>query len=315
EWERPAGRRGSAAAPMKPSGRGDRPPVRRRAGPPDIDRTPKLFIGGKQVRPDGGYSITVSDPAGRPLAEVARGNRKDIRNAVEAARKAQGWARATAHTRAQVLYYIAENLGARAREFAARLVTMTGARSRVADQEVQATIRRLFSYAAWADKWDGQVHHTPYRNVTLAMPEPLGVTAIVCPDQAPLLSLISLAAPAVAMGNTAVVVPSQRWPLSATDFYQVLETSDLPDGVINIVTGERPELSAVLAAHDDVDAMWCFGAADGGAEVERLSAGNLKRTWVDRGVARDWHDPVQGEGWEFLREATQVKNIWIPYGE
>jgi aldehyde dehydrogenase (NAD+) len=282
---------------------------------PPIDRTPKLFIGGKQTRPDGGYSLTIRDGAGEAIAEVAKGNRKDVRNAVEAARQAEGWAQATGHARAQVLYYIAENLAARAAEFTDRLCRMTGTSAKRGALEVEASIRRLFSYAAWADKWDGRVHHTPFRNVTLAMPEPIGVIGIACPDEPPLLGFVSLVAPPVAMGNTVVALPSERWPLAATDLYQVFETSDVPPGVINIVTGERNELAPVLAAHDDVDAMWYFAHAEGGGEVERLSAGNLKRTWVNHGLARDWYDARQGEGEAFLREATQVKNIWVPYGE
>jgi aldehyde dehydrogenase (NAD+) len=289
--------------------------TRASAATPTIDRTAKLYIGGKQVRPDQGYSLIIHDAAGRLGGEVGQGNRKDIRNAVEAARQAESWARATAHNRAQVLYYIGENLAVRAEEFSARLARLTGARERPAADEVERSIRRLFTYAAWADKWDGQVHHTPYRNVTMAMPEPIGVVGIACPEEPALLGFVSLLAPAIAMGNTVVLVPSERWPLLATDFYQVLETSDVPDGVINIVTGKCHELAEVLASHDDVDAMWYFGSAEGSAVVERLSAGNLKRTWVSYGRQRDWSDLGQGEGREFLRQATQIKNIWIPYGE
>ncbi len=290
-------------------------PTIRLSDHPPIDRTAKLYIGGKQVRPDQGYSIIIHDAAGGLGGEVGRGNRKDVRNAVEAARKTESWGRATAHNRAQILYYIAENLAVRADEFTRRLVRLAGAREKAAAEEVERAIRRLFSYAAWADKWDGYVHHTPYRNVTLAMPEPIGVMGIACPDEPSLLGFVSLMAPAVAMGNPVVVVPSERWPLLATDFYQILETSDVPDGVINIVTGVRDELTDVLANHDDVDAMWYFGSLEGSAMVERLSAGNVKRTWVSYGRERDWADAEQGEGQEFLREATQVKNIWIPYGE
>jgi aldehyde dehydrogenase (NAD+) len=166
-----------------------------------------------------------------------------------------------------------------------------------------------------ADKYDGFVHHTPYRNVTLAMPEPIGVLGVVCPDAPPLLGLLSAVLPPIAMGNTVVAVPSSTAPLLATDLYQVLDTSDVPPGVVNIVTGLRDELAPVLAAHDDVDGIWYFGSADGSAEVERLSAGNMKRTWVDYGRGRDWTDAAQGEGEEFLEQATQVKNIWVPYGE
>ena len=180
--------------------------------------------------------------------------------------------------------------------------------------EVDACVRRLFTYAAWADKYDGLVHQVPLRGVALAMNEPMGVMGLVCPDDAPLLGLVSLIGPALCTGNTVVVVPSERAPLAATDFYQVLETSDLPAGVINIVTGAKDSLAKTLAEHDDVDAVWYFGAREGARAVELASAGNMKRTWAEWGP-RTWMEIGEGEGREFLREATQVKNIWIPYGE
>ncbi|MFV2007335.1 MAG: aldehyde dehydrogenase family protein, partial [Longimicrobiales bacterium] len=285
-------------------------------GMPAIDRTPKLYIGGKQARPDGNYSLLVRGRDGAIVGEVPRGNRKDVRNAVEAAHKgSKTWTPRTAHNRAQILYYIAENLSLRADEFVSRLFRVTGMKTKDARAEVEASIRRLFSYAAWADKYDGRVHHTPFRNVTLAMPEPIGVVAAICPEEAPLLGFLSLVAPLVAMGNAVVAVPSERWPLLATDLYQVFETSDVPAGVVNIVTGLHSELAPVLAAHDDVGGIWHWGSAEAGAEVERLSTGNMKRTWVSDGRHRDWWTATQGEGEEFLREATQVKNIWVPYGE
>jgi aldehyde dehydrogenase (NAD+) len=281
---------------------------------PPIDRTPKLYIGGKQVRPDSGYSMPVLDVSGAPIGEVGQGNRKDIRNAVEAAHKAAGWARATAHNRAQVLYYVAENLAARAEEFGRRLAAFSGDAA-LAEREIALTIDRIYTYAAWADKYDGAVHHTPYRNVTLAMPEPLGVLGVVCPESWPLLGFVSTVLPAIAMGNTVVAVPSDTAPLVATDLYQVLDTSDVPAGVVNIVTGVPDELAGILAAHDDVDGIWYFGSSEVSAEVERLSTGNMKQTWVDLGRPRDWSDPRRAAGEEFLEQATQVKNIWIPYGE
>ncbi len=282
---------------------------------PDIDRTAKLYIGGKQARPDGGYSLPVSGADGRLLGQVGEGNRKDIRNAVEAARKSTTWSTATTHNRAQVIYYIAENLAARSREFADRLRAMTGGSAKAAADEVGASVRRLFTYGAWADKFDGAVHSPPLRGVALAMNEPLGVVGVACPDEHPLLAFVSLLAPAVAMGNRIIVIPSQRHPLAATDFYQVLETSDVPGGVINIVTGERDQLAAVLAEHDEVDAIWYAGSAEGSKLVELASAGDLKQTWVNNGRAIDWRDGSVAEGRAFLRRATQVKNIWIPYGE
>jgi aldehyde dehydrogenase (NAD+) len=282
---------------------------------PAIDRTAKVYVGGKQARPDGGNSYLVLDRKNKIVGEAALGNRKDIRNAVEAARKAEGWSKQTGHLRAQILFFLAENLEIRRAEFEERLRRLTGASNRDAAVEVGKTIERLFTYAAWADKYDGAVHATPFRNVTLAMNEPWGTMAIVCPEAQPLLAFVSLVAPAIALGNRVVAVPSSRWPLLATDLYQVFDTSDVPDGVINIVTGDRDELAKTLAQHDDVAAMWYFGSAEGSAMVERESIGNLKPTWVNNGKMRDWYDPQQGEGREFLRRACQVKNIWVPYGE
>ena len=280
-------------------------------GLPPVDRTPKLYIGGKQVRPDSGYALPIVGADGRRLGEVGRGNRKDIRNAVEAAHAAQPkWAGATAHTRAQVLYFLGENLAARQAEFAARLTALTGVDGAA---EAEAAVRRCFTWAAWADKYDGAVHHTPLRNVTLAMPEPIGVIGVRCPDEAPLLGLLSTILPAIAMGNAVVAIPSLQGALLATDLYQVLDTSDVPGGVVNLVTGTHAELLAPLAGHDDVDACWCFGTQPEAAEVERLSTGNLKRTWTEWFV-REWASAIDGEGTEFLRQATQVKNIWVPYG-
>ena len=276
-----------------------------------LDRTAKLYIGGKQARPDSGYSYAVLDPKGGEIGLVGLGNRKDVRNAVEAAAKASSWGAATAHNRAQVLYYVAENLSARAGEFAGRLRAMTGASARAAEAEVEASVRRAFFYAGFADKFDGAVRATRSRFVTLAMNEPWGVMGIVCPDDAPLLAFVSLVMPAISMGNRVVVVPSAAHPLSATDLYSVLDTSDVPCGIVNIVTGESNALAAILAEHDGVDALWYVGDATGAAKVEALSSGNLKATWVDSSVL---HWPA-AEGRVFLRRATQVKNIWTPYGE
>ena len=276
---------------------------------PDMDRTAKLFIAGKQARPDGGYSRAVWSPKGRLLGHIGLGNRKDIRNAVEAAQAAKGWSKTTAHTRAQILYYIAENLSARASEFAARLKDMTG---KPGLAEVETAINRLFTYAAWADKYEGAAKPVPIRGLALALPEPIGVIGALCPDEAPLLGLISAMAPAIAMGNTCVLIPSDPFPLSATDFYQILETSDVPAGVVNIVTGAHAELAKPLAGHMDVDAIWAFDSSPA-TLIERESSGNLKRTWVSNGLARDW--AANGEGREFLARATDVKTVWVPYGE
>lgn len=279
-----------------------------------LDRTAKLFIGGKQVRPDSGYSHAVHAPGGEWVGEVGAGSRKDVRDAVAAARGAHKWTQMSAHGRAQVLYYLAENLSARAEEFARQLTRRAGHDARAAEREVEAAIDRLFSYAAWADKFDGAVHTPPLRGVALAMHEALGVVGVACPDEAPLLAFVSLIAPALAMGNRVVALASEASPLAATDFYQVVETSDVPAGALNILTGERAALLPALAKHDDVDALWCFGTAGDSALAERESVGNLKRTFVDHGREVDWFDRTSA-GLPFLRQAVQVKNIWIPYGD
>jgi aldehyde dehydrogenase (NAD+) len=280
-----------------------------------IDRTAKMFIGGKQVRPDSGYSYRVQSASGKGVGLAALGNRKDVRNAVEAALKAAAWSTGSAHNRAQVLYYIAENLSLRVADFGAQLKQF-GATAQKAKREVDVAIERIFFYAAHADKHDGRIHSTnSKRQVTLAFNEPQGVMGLICPTEMPLLGLISLVMPALAMGNRVVVVPSQTAPLSATDFYQVLETSDVPDGVVNIVTGGRDELAKTLAEHDEVASLWYHGDRAGCAMVENAASGNLKSTWVNDGRMLNWLDTAQGQGEEFLRRAMQVKNIWIPYGE
>jgi aldehyde dehydrogenase (NAD+) len=281
---------------------------------PSIDRTPKIYIGGKQVRPDGGNSLVINDNYGNYIGEVPKGNRKDIRNAVEAAHAGTSWAGMTGHARAQVLYYIAENLAIREKEFADRIVQTTNVSQAEAAKEVAKSIERIYYYAAWADKYDGHVHHTTQRNVTLAMPERVGVIGVVCPEEMSLLGFVSAVIPVLTMGNSVVVIPSEKHPLMATDFYQILETSDVPPGAVNIITGLKGELTDVLAKHDNVDGLWYFGSLDGSRHVELESVGNLKRTWVNYGKYRDWYDDKQGQGPAFLRHATEIKNIWIPYG-
>jgi aldehyde dehydrogenase (NAD+) len=282
---------------------------------PQIDRTAKLYIGGRQLRPDGGYSNAAYDATGRVIAEVPAGNRKDIRNAVEAARAATGWSAATAYNRAQVLYFIAENLDQRADEFVRRIAQLSGKDASAARVEFDLCIRRIFTYAAMTDKYDSRVHATPFRNITLAMREPLGVIGIVAPEEAGLLGFVSTVMPAIAMGNRVVVVPSQHYALLATDLYQVFDTSDLPGGVVNIVTGDQEVLGEVLARHLDIEGMWYWGSRRGSRLVEEEAAASMKRTWVNYGLYHDWTDDEQGQGEAFLRHATEIKNIWIPYGE
>ncbi|MCY3780091.1 MAG: aldehyde dehydrogenase family protein [Chloroflexi bacterium] len=279
-----------------------------------IDRTAKLYIGGAQTRPDGNYTMPVLSPSGLLVGQAGDGNRKDIRNAVEAAHRAKNWAYYAPHNRAQILYYIAENLAARQAEFAERIAAMTEAPLDAAQREVAVSIQRLFHWAAFADKSGGAVQETTLRGLVAAIHEPVGVIGIACPDEPPLLPFISLVAAAISRGNTVVCLPSPIYPLSATDLYQVFDTSDLPAGVVNIITGDRDHLVKTLVEHDDVDSLWYFGDAEGSRQVEARSAHNLKRTWVSYGASRDWHDAVQGAGPEFLHESIQIKNIWVPTG-
>jgi aldehyde dehydrogenase (NAD+) len=280
---------------------------------PAIDRTVKLYIGGKQARPDSGYSMEVRAADGRLLGEAPLGNRKDIRNAVEAARKASAWAKSTAHNRAQVLYYMAENLAQRRDEIARGLAAAVGEAQAAA--EVNLGIERIFSYAAWADKFDGAVHNPPFRNIAIAMHEPIGTVGVICPNETPLLGFLSMVMPLLSAGNTVIAVPSETYPLITGDLYQFFDTSDLPGGAVNIVTGYVSQLLKTIAEHDDVDAIWCFADEASAAAAKSFSVGNLKQVFTNEGRAIDWFDVKQGEGRWFLQHAVQVKNIWVPYGE
>ncbi len=287
----------------------------------NIDRTVKQYIGGKQARPDSGYSFPVYGRDGELLGEAPLGNRKDVRNAVEAARNASGWAKTSAHNRAQVLYFLAENMIQRRDEIAHRLSRAVGPHPRNDQSEIQAgvevdlSIERIFTYAAWADKYEGFVHHPPGRNITIAMPEAVGAIGILAPSEAPLLGLLSLVLSAIAVGNTVVAVPSDRYPLIIGDLYQLLDTSDVPAGVVNLVAGRPAELAKTLAEHDGIEAIWCFRSNEEADAVRAASIGNMKQVWTNDGHEYDWFNPAQAEGRWFLQHATQVKNIWVPYGE
>jgi aldehyde dehydrogenase (NAD+) len=280
-----------------------------------IDRTLKLYIGGKQVRPDGGHSIATFNADGSHAAYVGSGNRKDIRNAVSAASKASSWGSQSGHGRAQIIYFLAENLSVRESEWTQRLETLCGVTKKQAKTEFDESVSRLFSYAAWADKYDGAVHNAPYRGITMALPEPIGVLAQIAPEELPLLTSISLIAPAIAMGNRVVLVPSEQFASVALELVQIIETSDVPAGVINIVSGNKRELAEQIAGHAEIDGTWCWADKATIASIESISAIDLKRLWVHEDNDRDWLDSDQGESLEFLRNATEVKNIWTPYGD
>ncbi len=269
-----------------------------------LDRTAKLYIGGKQARPDGGYAQPIFDKRGRFLGHAPIANRKDLRNAVEAQVAAKSWAKTSGHLRAQILYYLGENLSARSDDFSKLINTLTGKSN--GKSEVEASIEILFSFAAWADKYDGAAKGVPLRGVALAMHEPVGRIAALCSDANPLLGLVTPMAAAMAMGNTITLAASQPFPLVATEFYQVMDTSDVPSGVVNILTGPHADLASHMGAHKDLDAVWALSGDNFATVIEGASVSNLKRTW--RGAEADDH-----AGW--LEAATEIKTIWIPYGE
>lgn len=280
-----------------------------------IDRTVKQYIGGKQVRPDSGYSFPVRGADGQLVGQAPLGSRKDIRNAVEAARAGGAkWSKMTAHGRAQVLYFVAENLEQRREEVERKLARFVGEAQ--AQIEVRMGVERCFTYAAWCDKFEGSVHNPPFRMVALAMHEAVGVIGVLASDEAPLLGLLSLILPALAMGNAVIAVPSERAATLMGELYQVFDTSDLPGGAVNLIAGRATELGKTLAEHDDVDAVWSFRDEAAATLVKTASVGNLKQVWCGAESREvDWFDPAQGEGRWYLRHATQVKNIWVPYGE
>ncbi|GAB1606851.1 uncharacterized protein LOC115222823 [Argonauta hians] len=285
-------------------------------GQPSVDRTYKLYYGGAQKRPDGQACRTISDPTGATVGLVPESNRKDVRNAVEAAQKAApGWAKKTSRLRSQILYYLAENLEARSAENAKLLHQMTGRDTADCDREVQLSIQRLFHWAAYCDKYGGVVQETTMYGLTVKLHQSVGVIGVACPDENPLLSFVSLFAPAFARGNVTVIVPSEKYPLAAMNMYQIFDTSDVPAGVINLLSGSRDHLTKYLTEHHEVQAMWYFGSLDGSAFVEYSSAENCKRTFVNYGQVRDWTDPQQGMGEEFLYHSVQCQNIWLPMGD
>jgi aldehyde dehydrogenase (NAD+) len=279
----------AASAPVAPIA-----PLPQSVAAEGLDRTHKLYIGGAQKRADGGQSWSVVQ-GGKLVGQAPLGNRKDIRNAVEAAHAAGGWTRMSGHGRAQVLYFLAENLSARADSL----------RAHAPVAEIETAIARAFYYAAWADKFDARVHDTVSGHVTLAMKQPHGVMGLVAGQSLPLAGALSLILPAIAMGNRVVLVPSQDNPIPALELAQVLGVSDLPGGVVNVVSGPVGELATTLAGHADVAALWCAEPSLRG-NLEAAAAGNLKPVWAVP-------DPV-GQGPAWLDAAVQIKTIWVPYG-
>jgi Aldehyde dehydrogenase family len=279
----------------------------------DVRKTYKLFIGGVFPRSESGRSYAVAAPGGTLLAHAARASRKDARDAVVAARKAgPGWAGATAYNRGQVLYRVAELLQGRAAQFAGEIVESEGLSGPQAARTVAEAIDRWVWYAGWPDKVaqvTGAANPVagPYFN--FSVPEPTGVVAVLAPPESSLLGLVSVLAPVIATGNTVVVVASEPTPLPAVTLAEVLATSDVPGGVVNILTGQLAELAPVLAAHMDVNAIDLTGApADGRAELERLSAGNVKRVFA---AEEDWAAPPSPAR---MLAFLEIKTVWHPVG-
>lgn len=281
-----------------------------------VRKTYKLSIGGAFPRSESGRTYVVRAADGDFLANAALASRKDLRNAVSAARKAQpGWAAATAYNRGQVIYRIAEVLEDRRAQFVEAVGASEGAGAQAAGTLVDATVDRLVWYAGWSDKV-AQVAGTsnpvagPYFNFSI--PEPTGVVGIAAPQSSSLLGLVSVVAPAIVTGNTAVVMASELRPLPAITFAEVLATSDLPGGVVNMLTGSLAEVGPVLAAHRDVDALdLCGVPSDLAADLEGLGAGNVKRVVGTPGPEIDWKvTPTPRRMLAFV----ETKTVWHPVG-
>ena len=281
-----------------------------------IDRTPKLYIGGKQKRPDGGYSYPVYAANGKDfICDVARSNRKDVRDCVEIA-STKAAKQLTNFNRAQILYYFAENFEKRENNFVDLLISLRGVSSNIAKKIFHLSCERIFYYASITDKFEGKVHNPPIRGLTMALKENIGVLATILSDHDPLLSLVTCMSSVFATGNSQIIVPGQKTSLLATEIYQVLDTSDIPGGYINILTAKENELNSTLSKHENIDGIWYFGnSAISKTEIIKNSTSNLKRYWCPNETYIDWTNNSKSFLDEFLYNSTQVKNIWIPYGE
>ena len=282
---------------------------------PMIDRTPKLYIGGKQKRPDGGYSFPLNAVNNSFICDIAQANRKDVRDSVEIA--AKSFAKQLSNfNRSQILFYLAENLQQREKTFVDLLVALCGSSPVNASKEFSQSCERLFYYAAMADKFEGNVHNPPMRGLTLAMKEPLGVMTSILSDDSPLLNLVTVMGSVFSTGNTNIIVPGQKTSLIATELYQVLDTSDVPGGYVNILTAKENELNKTLSQHENIEGIWYFGADSAQrSEIVKNTTSNIKRYWSPEEKHLDWANVSEEFLNEFLYQSTQVKNIWIPYGE
>jgi acyl-CoA reductase-like NAD-dependent aldehyde dehydrogenase len=285
-----------------------------------VRKTYKLYIGGRFPRTESGRSYLVSDPRGRPLANACRASRKDVRDAVRSARGAfPGWAGLTAYNRGQILYRIAEMLEGRRRQFVDEVASAEGSSRRTAADAVAGTIDRWVWYAGWADKIDqvlGSANPVagPYFN--FSVPEPTGVIGLVAPADSSLLGLVSRLAPIIVSGNSAVVLASEARPLPAVTLTEVLATSDLPGGVVNLLTGFTAELVKPLAAHMDVDGLDLAGLDLALLrDVELAAAENVKRVTAPlRLTPREWLDDAKGQDPYWMAHFLEIKTVWHPAG-
>ncbi|NNF40723.1 MAG: aldehyde dehydrogenase family protein [Woeseiaceae bacterium] len=280
-----------------------------------IAKTYKIYIDGKFPRTESGRYFSLLDKKNKVIANICRGSRKDFRNAVVAARKAQaGWAQASAYLRGQILYRVAEMLEGRREQFVAEL-TLQGATARSAAAEVDASIDRLIYFAGWADKYQqvfSAVNPVSSSHFNFSMLEPMGVVSILAPDDSSLLGLVSNIAPAIAGGNTVVALASESKPLCAISFAEVLHASDVPAGVVNLLTGHRSELAEQFASHMDVNAVvYCDGGRKTAVSLQELAAENVKR--VVARVRVDWSKETAQHPY-LIRDTQELKTTWHPIG-
>ena len=289
--------------------------TKRKINIPTIDQTPKLYIGGKQKRPDSEYSFPFYSHSNEFICDISRSNRKDVRNSVEEASKSFS-KQFSNFNRSQILFYLAENLSQRKDTFINLLINISGLNHIDAIKEFDLSCERIFYYASMADKFEGLIHNPPMRGLTMAVKEPIGVITSILDDNQPLLSLSTVMSSVFANGNTNIIVPSEQTALIATSMYQVFDTSDVPAGYINMLTAKQNELNLTLAQHENIDGIWAFSEdAKTRSSIIKETAFNLKRFWCPINNNIDWSSNSEEFLSEFLYQGSQVKNIWIPYGE
>ncbi|XP_075996571.1 aldehyde dehydrogenase family 16 member A1 [Genypterus blacodes] len=272
------------------------------------------FVGGKTCKSESGCSVPVRPPGGEGvLAYCPDGGRKDVRNAVEAAIKVQpGWVKRSPSARAQSLYSLSKALEARRRDLAVSINAQTGLSLEEADEEVELSIARLSDWAARCDKVQGGSPAVPQSGSAFSLPEALGVVGLVLPDRRPLLSMVTLLGAAIAMGNAVVMVPSQKHPLPALVFIHVLQAADLPAGLVNVITGNRDQLTTALANHSVIKAIWYWGSAEGRQYLHFTCSSPLKTLWLHCQEEDDWTHPHPSILEEVWANAVQWKSVWIP---